>query len=41
MFVGRNTDTDEVCIIKGDEVCGFESGTRYSIYPLKNVYVKN
>ena len=37
IFVGRNVDTDEVCLIKGREVCFIDSGTAYSVYPISNV----
>lgn len=40
LFIGRNVDTEEVCLIMGREVCFIDSGTAYTIFPLKHLCVK-
>ena len=41
LFIGRNVDTNEICLIRGTEVCYVNSGTVYSIFPLKHLCVKD
>ncbi len=40
LFIGRNIDTGELCLIEGYEVRYIDSGTAYIVYPLKNICVK-
>lgn len=40
MFIGRNVDTGEVCLIRGREVCFINSGTSYTVFPLTHLCVK-
>lgn len=41
LFVGRNVDTGDVCLIRGREVCYIDSGIIYTIFPLKHLYVRD
>lgn len=41
LFVGRNVDTDEICLIRGREICFIDSGTAYTVFPLKHLCVKD
>ncbi len=40
LFIARNVHTGEVYLFHGFEICGFESGTKYTVYPLKHLCVK-
>ena len=37
LFIGRNIESGDICLIKGYEVCYYNSGMGYAVYPLKNL----
>lgn len=41
LFIGINVDTEQLCLVRGSEVCGYGGGTCYEVFPLKGIRVLN